>query len=95
MNFDYFYPEQAEQFAFFRIPKALFKDPRFKNISTDAKVFYGLMLDRVSLSVKNKWIDDKGRVYIIFTLEEIMDELDCANQKATKLWRAGRKGSSD
>lgn len=85
MNFDYFYPEQAEQFAFFRIPKALFKDPRFKNISTDAKVFYGLMLDRVSLSVKNKWIDDKGRVYIIFTLEEIMDELDCANQKATKL----------
>ena len=59
MKFDYFYPEQAEQFAFFRIPKILFRDKRFKNISTDAKVLYGLMLDRVSLSVKNKWIDDK------------------------------------
>ncbi|MBQ4650933.1 MAG: replication initiator protein A [Firmicutes bacterium] len=85
MAFDYFYPEQAEQFAFFRIPKILFKDKRFKNISTDAKVLYGLMLDRVSLSVRNQWIDDRGRVYIIFTLEEIMEELDCANQKATKL----------
>ncbi len=85
MAFDYFYPEQAEQFVFFRIPKILFKDKRFKNISTDAKVLYGLMLDRVSLSVRNQWIDDRGRVYIIFTLEEIMEELDCANQKATKL----------
>ncbi len=85
MTFDYFYPEQAEQFAFFRIPKILFKDKRFKNISTDAKVLYGLMLDRVSLSARNQWIDDLGRVYIIFTLEEIMEELDCANQKATKL----------
>ena len=85
MRFDYFYPEQAEQFAFFRIPKALFRDRQFKNISTDAKVLYGLMLDRVSLSVKNQWVDQKGRVYIIFTLEEIMEELDCANQKATKL----------
>lgn len=85
MTFDYFYPEQAEQFAFFRIPKILFKDKRFKHISTDAKVLYGLMLDRVSLSARNQWIDDRGRVYIIFTLEEIMEELDCANQKATKL----------
>ena len=69
MTFDYFYPEQAEQFAFFRIPKILFKDKRFKHISTDAKVLYGLMLDRVSLSARNQWIDDRGRVYIIFTLE--------------------------
>ena len=52
MTFDYFYPDQAEQFAFFRIPKVLFRDQRFKPISTDAKVLYGLMLDRVSLSVK-------------------------------------------
>ncbi len=85
MIFDYFYPDQAEQFAFFRIPKILFRDKRFKHISTDAKVLYGLMLDRVSLSVRNRWIDDMERVYIIFTLEEFMQELDCANQKATKL----------
>ena len=64
MGFDYFYPEQAEQFAFFRIPKALFRDRQFKNISTDAKVLYGLMLDRVSLSVKNQWIDKKASCII-------------------------------
>lgn len=85
MAFDYFYPEQAEQFAFFRIPKILFKDKRFKNISTDAKVLYGMMLDRVSLSVKNNWMDEDGRIYIIFTLEDIMEEMNCGNQKATKL----------
>ena len=85
MAFDYFYPEQAEQFAFFRIPKILFKDKRFKNISTDAKVLYGMMLDRVSLSVKNNWMDEDGRIYIIFTLEDIMEEMNCGDQKATKL----------
>ena len=67
MGFDYFYGPQAEQFAFFRIPKVLFTDVRFQDISTDAKVLYGMMLDRVSLSVKNNWMDEEGRVYIIFT----------------------------
>ncbi len=85
MGFDYFYGPQAEQFAFFRIPKVLFTDKRFENISTDAKVLYGMMLDRVSLSAKNGWLDEEGRVYIIFTLQEIMDEMNCKDQKATKL----------
>ena len=85
MAFDYFYGPQAEQFAFFRIPKVLFTDPQFKHISTDAKVLYGMMLDRVSLSVKNNWMDEDGRIYIIFTLEDIMEEMNCGDQKATKL----------
>ena len=85
MGFDYFYGPQAEQFAFFRIPKVLFTDARFQDISTDAKVLYGMMLDRVSLSVKNNWLDEEGRVYIIFTLQEIMEEMNCGDQKATKL----------
>ena len=85
MSFDYFYGPQAEQFSFFRIPKILFTDDRFRHISTDAKVLYGLMLDRVSLSAKNNWMDKQGRVYIIFTLQEIMDEMHCGDQKATKL----------
>jgi len=85
MGFDYFYGPQAEQFAFFRIPKVLFTDVRFQDISTDAKVLYGMMLDRVSLSVKNNWMDEEGRVYIIFTLQEIMEEMNCGDQKATKL----------
>lgn len=85
IQFEYFYGEAAEQFSFYRIPKALFKDAAFQNISTDAKVLYGLMLDRMSLSVKNRWFDDQNRVYIIYTIEDIMEDLHCADQKAGKL----------
>ena len=85
MEFDYFYGQQSEQFSFYRIPKMLFTDDRFWNVSTDAKLLYGILLDRMNLSAKNGWFDESGRVYIIFTLEEIMEELGCANQKATKL----------
>lgn len=82
---DYFYGVQAEQFAFYRIPKVLFTDERYKNISADAKTLYGILLDRMNLSAKNGWLDEKGRVYIIFTIEEIMKALGCADNKATKL----------
>ena len=85
IQFGYFYGEAAEQFSFYRIPKALFKDAAFQNISTDAKVLYGLMLDRMNLSVKNKWFDEENRVYIIYTIENIMEDLQCADQKAGKL----------
>ena len=85
MTFEYFYGNEGEQFTFYRIPKILFKDKRFKSISTVAKVLYGLMLDRMSLSVKNRWFDDINRVYIIYTLDEIIDDLRGARQKAAKL----------
>ena len=76
---------QAEQFSFYRIPKALFTEPNFRELSTDAKVLYGILLDRMSLSLKNQWLDAQNKVYIIFTVDEIMDALNCANQKATRL----------
>lgn len=85
MQYEYFYGAQAEQFSFYRIPKALFTEPNFRELSTDAKVLYGILLDRMSLSLKNQWIDAQNKVYIIFTVEEIMDALNCANQKATRL----------
>ena len=85
IQFEYFYGSQAEQFSFYRIPKVLFKDKTFSKISTDAKVLYGLMLDRMNLSVKNRWFDNENRVYIIYTVSDIMDELGCAEQKAIKL----------
>jgi len=83
--FDYYYGSEAEQFNFYRVPKMLFKDKTFSKLSTDAKVLYGLMLDRMGLSMKNKWVDDNNRVYIIFTVDDIMSELYCAKQKAIKL----------
>lgn len=84
MAFDYFYEEQSQQFAFYRIPKVLFTDNRFQKISTEGKVLYGLLLDRVSLSRENGWIDEEGRVYIIFTLNAIRQSMNCAEKSAIK-----------
>ena len=83
--YDYFYGAESEQFSFYRIPKVLFTEERFKNISAEAKVLYGLLLDRMSLSAKNGWQDKENRVYIIFTIEDIMEAVGCADQKAGKL----------
>lgn len=83
--FDYFYGAQAEQFSFYRVPKVLFTKEQFKQLSAEAKILYGIMLDKLNLSVKNKWVDEKGRVYIIYTIEQIMEDMNCADQKATKL----------
>ena len=83
--YDYFYGAQADQFSFIRIPTVLFSQEQFKNISPEAKVLYGILLKRMDLSAKNGWFDDQGRVYIICTLEEIMETLNCGNQKAVKL----------
>lgn len=85
MTLDYFYGAQADQFAFYRIPKVLFTNERFKSISAEAKILYGILLDRMSLSRKNGWLDEQGRVFIIFTLDEVMEAIGCADQKATKL----------
>ena len=74
-------------FSFYRIPKALFQEPRFQNLSTDAKTLYGILLDRMSLSAKNGWLDEQGRVFIIFTIEDVKRALCCADSKATKLLR--------
>ena len=84
MEFGYFSEVQSEQFSFFRMPKAMFGDRLFKGISRDGKVLYGLLLDRVSLSRENGWIDDEGHVYVIFTLESIQMTMDCSDKSATK-----------
>ena len=86
-QYDYFYGTQAEQFSFYRIPKALFTEPTLREMSTDAKVLYGILLDRMSLSVKNGWLDEQGRVYIIYTVREVQESLCCAEHKAVKLFR--------
>lgn len=70
MTLDYFYGQAGELFSFYRIPKALFQEPRFQNLSTDAKTLYGILLDRMSLSAKNGWLDEQGLVFIIFTIED-------------------------
>jgi hypothetical protein len=85
MFFDYYYGNEADQYSFYRIPKVMFTASRFAALSLEAKLLYGIMLDRMSLSVKNRWFDEKNRVYIIFTIQEIMQVMGYAEQKVSKL----------
>ena len=85
LKFDYYYGIEAEQFSFYRVPRLLIKDERFKGLSSDAKLLYGLMLDRMSMSMKNGWLDDENRAYIIYTIENIREDLGCSKEKAVKV----------
>ena len=87
MFFDYFYEEQSESYSFYRIPKMLFTEEIFEALSTDAKVLYGLLLDRISLSRENGWMDDAGRVYVYYTIKSVKKSMRCANTKACGLLR--------
>ena len=87
ISLSYFYGKESEQFSFYKIPKLLFTDEYYKEISVEAKVLYGLMLDRMSLSMKNQWLDEEGRAYIYFSLEDIMESLGCSNKKAITIMK--------
>ena len=84
-GFEYFYGQQAESYSFYRIPKVMFTEERFKGLSCEAKVLYGLMLDRMSLSTKNEWLDEEGKVYIVFPLSDIRELIQCSKQTAVNL----------
>lgn len=85
MIYDYYYGDESSQFSFYRIPRQLITGQHFKKVSTDAKLLYGLLLDRMGLSARNGWYDDAGRVYIFYTLDEIQEDLSCGHEKAVKL----------
>ena len=85
IQFEYFYGNEAEQFTFYRIPKILVTSPTFKRVSDSAKLLYGLMLDRMSLSIRNGWVDDENRAFIYFTTNDVMEQMCCGTEKATKL----------
>lgn len=87
LELSYFYGREAEQYSFYRIPKVLLTDRRYKCVSMEAKVLYGLMLDRMGLSVRNDWLDKEGRVYIYFTLEDALAMLGCGKDKAVRLFK--------
>lgn len=83
-NYDYYYGVEGEQFAFFRIPKILITDKRYKELTLAAKMLYGLMLERMSLSRKNKWLDEENRVYIVYSIEKVAEDLNCSPPTAVK-----------
>lgn len=85
MEFDYFYNRDGDRFSYYMLPKIIVTDERFKNLSSDAKILYSCLLERTSLSFRNKWLDEENRVYIIFTVEEIMETLGRSNKTAVKI----------
>ena len=85
MKFDYFYNEQSESYSFYRTPKVFFTDDRFRCLSSDAKILYGILLDRVSLSARNKWIDEQGRIFVYMTISSIEKSIGRCHQKSCKL----------
>ena len=85
IQFGYFHGMEAEQYSFYRIPKMLFTAECFRSLSCEAKVLYGLMLDRMGLSIKNRWIDEEDRVYIVFTVEEIAELMDSNMARKLKI----------
>jgi len=84
--YGYYYGNEADQYTFYRLPKALFTNDRYKELSDGSKILYGLMLDRMSLSVKNGWLDEQERVYIIFTLEDAQEYMNCKHDKGIKMF---------
>ena len=85
MRFDYFYEEQSENYSFYRIPKVLFTEEMFDPLSVEARVLYGLLLDRIGLSREHGWMDEAGRVYVYYSMESIMRHLRCGKNKACRL----------
>lgn len=83
-EFKYYYGSESEQYSFFKIPKLLITGDIFQNLSNDAKLLYGVLLDRMKLSQKNKWFDEENRAYIICGIEEISEILNCSRNKAIK-----------
>lgn len=84
-NMDYFYEHESELFTFYRVPKVLFTDEPFKNMNCEAKLLYGLLLDKMGLSRKSGWFDKQGRAFVYYGINRIMEDLGCAHSKAEKL----------
>ena len=85
LDLEFNYGQEAEQFTFYLMPKALITDARFKDITNYSKLLYGLMLDRMSLSVRSGWFDDQNRVYIKYSIKNIMEDLNCSKMTAVGL----------
>ena len=82
MEFDYYYGSQADQFSFIRIPRMLLTEDIFSSLTLQSKMLYSVLLDRMSLSMKNGWFDEENRVYIIYQISEIQSDLGFSKRKA-------------
>lgn len=85
MTFDYFYETRADQYSFIRVPKRLITGKEFSSLTIQAKMLYGLLLDRMGMSIKNKWLDQENRVYVIYPIKEIQQDMNITKKKAMEI----------
>ena len=82
LEFDYFCDQEADQFTFIRVPWLLLQNPTLNKISGNSKLLYGLMLNRMSLSIKNDWLDADGHAFICYSADDICADLNCSEKSA-------------
>ena len=82
MSFEYFYKTQSDMYSFIRIPKAMMTEDVFAPLSVEAKILYGLLLDKMSASVKNQWLDEENKAYVIYQITDIMEDMNISKKKA-------------
>ena len=85
LNLKYYRGDEPDNLCFYRIPKVLFTKACFEEVSTDAKVLYGILLDYASMSRENRWLDEKSRVYIYYSVQRVCAYMGCKKDKAMKL----------
>lgn len=85
MSFSYYYKKEAEKYNFIRIPKVMMTEKLFASLSIQAKILYGLLLDRLGETSKNKWVDEENKVYVIYQISEIMDDMNISKGKAVSI----------
>ena len=78
------YIDEVKNNAFYQFPQWLLKEEPYKDLGDKAKLMYMLLFDRRTLSIKNKWYDDDGQIYMYFTIEQFMQELNCSNKAVVK-----------
>lgn len=83
---DFYKVSEAENYVFYKVPKALFTEGKYQSVSTDSKMLYGLLLDRMHLSVKNGWVDKHRRAYQFFTVKEAQEKLRFGHEKICRLF---------
>jgi len=84
MALAYYYKHEADQFSFIRIPKLMMTKELFASLSLQAKILYGLLLDRGGMARKNDWIDEEDKVYVLYQISEIMTDMNISKGKAIK-----------
>ena len=87
MDFIPYKANECLENIFYQIPKELFINPYYKNLSSDSKLLYALLLDRLSVSMKNEWIDEDGNIFLVFSRKEAQEKLNLSDKTVTKAFK--------